>query len=108
MIRIPNRTSQTATYKTGSPNYVDVSSGAAISLQVQNLTITITGTPAFSAYAGAYFGGILLANGCTFSGSATGSRYSVSSNAVIFTNGAGANYFPGDSAGSVATGGQYI
>jgi hypothetical protein len=30
MIRIPNRTAQAATYKTGTPNYVDVSAGAAV------------------------------------------------------------------------------
>jgi hypothetical protein len=30
------------------------------------------------------------------------------SNGQIFTNGGGASYFPGNSAGSTATGGQYL
>ncbi len=37
----------------------------------------------------------------------TGVRYSGLTNAVIDTAGGGASYFPGDSAGSVATGAQY-
>lgn len=40
--------------------------------------------------------------------SATGKRYSVSVNAIISGTGGGANYFPGSTAGSVATGGQYV
>ena len=44
----------------------------------------------------------------TYSGSATGTRYGASANSVIHTNGAGGSYFPGNAAGSVSTGGQYI
>jgi hypothetical protein len=43
----------------------------------------------------------------TFSGAATGARYFANMNSIIQTNGGGANFFPGDSAGSTATGGQY-
>jgi hypothetical protein len=39
--------------------------------------------------------------------SVTGTRYDATLNAVINTFGGGANYFPGDSAGTTATGGQY-
>jgi hypothetical protein len=49
------------------------------------------------AYSGTVFGGT----------GATGPRYSVELNGVVQTLGAGANYFPGDVAGSTATGGQY-
>jgi hypothetical protein len=67
------------------------------------------GTPAFSvAFAAAMVGASLFAQGATFSGAATGQRYNVQSNAVILTNGAGANYFPGNAAGATATGGQYL
>ncbi len=38
----------------------------------------------------------------------TGKRYSVSSNAVVQTFGAGANHFPGSIAGTTATGGVYL
>lgn len=74
-------------------------------------TVTLTGTPAFST---AFVAFDTVASGnfagygpLTFSGAATGVRYSATLNAVIQTYGAGATYFPGDVAGSTATGGQY-
>jgi hypothetical protein len=96
-------------------NYT-ISGGGLMHLQASNggyivpgvgLTVTLTGTPAFSsAFAGAVTGNIGTAAN-TYSGSATGSRYSATLNGVINTNGGGATYFPGNSAGSTATGGQY-
>ena len=72
-------------------------------------TVTLTGTPAFSgAFAYAVRLGEIYATNVTYSGSATGTRYSISKNAVADTNGGGANYFPGSVAGSTATGGQYV
>lgn len=70
-------------------------------------TVTVSGTPAITTFAGAAGGAFLRATGITFSGSATGARYSVTGNAVVETGGGGANFFPGNSAGSTATGGQY-
>jgi hypothetical protein len=68
-------------------------------------TITLAGTPAFSAYfiglnnAHAQFGTT------TFSGAATGRRFYVHNNASIYTNGSySATYFPGDVAGILAGG----
>ncbi|MFN6950993.1 MAG: DUF2793 domain-containing protein [Albidovulum sp.] len=73
-----------------------------------SITVTLTGTPAFStAFADSQLVSLMQVNGITFSGSATGARYSVTLNAVIDTIGGGASYLPGDSAGSAATGGQY-
>ncbi|MHC5543871.1 hypothetical protein ACYOEI_37055, partial [Singulisphaera rosea] len=74
-----------------------------------SITVTLTGTPAFA-------GSFALANNLsqitvptiTFSGSATGQRYFASSNSLIQTNGAGANYFPGSTSGATASGGQYL
>jgi hypothetical protein len=43
----------------------------------------------------------------TFTGSATGPRYRADSLGLIQTNGAGATYLPGNSAGSTSAGGQY-
>lgn len=73
------------------------------------ITATATGTLNFSAaFAYATLAGQISTNAMTFTGGTiTGKKYTVSSNAVIFTNG-GANYFPGDSAGTTATGGQYV
>lgn len=72
-------------------------------------TVTVTGTPAFSgAFALAGRGGVLESFSTTYSGSATGSRYNANANGVIFTNGGGANYFPGNAVGTTATGGQYV
>lgn len=64
-------------------------------------TVTLTGTPAFgTAFAQCSRQGKIEANGNTYSGSATGARYLVDEQGLIFTNGGGANYFPGNSAGS--------
>lgn len=70
-------------------------------------TITITGSPTFSAFAYADSCSVIISNGCTFTGTVSGPRYTVTLNGVIDTNVSGANYFPGTTAGSVATGGQY-
>lgn len=75
---------------------------------VAGRTVTITGTPAFStAFAEAGEGGVVRLFSNTYSGSATGPRYSAALNGVIQTFGAGASALPGDAAGSTATGGQY-
>lgn len=71
-------------------------------------TVTISGTPAFTAFASASSGGVIACAGLTFSGSATGSRYAASANGVINTNGAASTYLPGNAAGTTATGGQYV
>lgn len=85
-----------------------ISARAFGGITIQSKTITLTGTPAFStAFAECRYTGVMFANGNTFSGSATGSRYLVDLNGVIQTVGGGANYFPGNAAGSAATGGQY-
>jgi hypothetical protein len=71
-------------------------------------TVTLTGTPAFSVqFARGTGTAFMAALSITYSGSATGTRYSATTNAVIDTGGGGASYFPGNAAGSTATGGQY-
>ena len=73
------------------------------------LTVTLTGTPAFSAaFAVGALCGTLECKFVTFSGSATGVRYSIVSNGAVDTNGGGASYLPGSVAGSTSTGGQYV
>ena len=74
-------------------------------ITVPNRTITLSGTPAFSnSFARIEGLSFLLATGNTYSGSATGSRYVVSQNSVINSG----VTLPGDSAGTTATGGQYV
>lgn len=85
------------------------SSGPLGYINVVNATVTITGTPAFSsAFAFADRLGFVTNTGVTYSGLATGVRYVANSNAVVNSNGGGANFFPGNSAGTTATGGQYL
>jgi len=74
------------------------------------VTITLTGTPAFSSsFAFSNALGIISSpsGGITFSGAATGVRYVAQLNGIISVTGGGASYLPGNSAGSTATGGQY-
>jgi hypothetical protein len=71
-------------------------------------TLTITGTPAFSSAFALTLFGYMNVSSCTFSGGATGSRYSATGNGIINTGGQSATYLPGDTAGSTATGGQYV
>ena len=89
-----------------APSHLNCSYGASIQLAFH--TVTLTGTPAFSgAFAVASNCASINSSGVTFTGSATGSRYNVTKNASIDTTGSGATYFPGNSAGTTATGGQY-
>jgi hypothetical protein len=101
---------------TGTTAAVILSRSATIGLGYYDLatstplTMTATGTTAFTVgFAYATLCGTIVAypTVVTWSGSATGPRYSAINNGTIFTAGAGANFFPGNSAGSTATGGQY-
>lgn len=73
------------------------------------ITGTVSGTPAFTTFCLADVLSLfsISAGQLTYSGAATGVRYSATLNSVINTAGGGANFFPGDNAGSVATGGLY-
>lgn len=70
--------------------------------------VTVTSTPAFNAFCINENLGYCNFFPGAFSGSATGQRYAVSSNAIINTFGSGANYLPGNSAGTESTGGRYL
>ncbi|MFZ0271007.1 MAG: hypothetical protein WAL34_04070 [Acidobacteriaceae bacterium] len=95
-----------------------IAGGAATHLQCYSngtifvgpgITVTLLGTPAFSgAFASVNTGSVFFQTPvASFSGSATGARYSVGLNGVIMTQGSGVNYLPGNGAGTTATGGQY-
>lgn len=72
------------------------------------LTITLTGTPAFSAYFAGVSQGCIVCTGVTFSGSATGKRFLTHHNGVIKCTGQALSYFPGSTDGEASDGGIYL
>jgi hypothetical protein len=87
-----------APYKiTGGAHYHLVSNKMGNLQIVAGQTIDVVGNPAFiGAFAYAYDGGLLKCT-CTFSGAATGKRWSV--DAGLISCGGNNNFFPGDVAG---------
>lgn len=90
---------------------------AANMLNANGGTITIaanivtTNTPAYSAATAVATlnGSIAVSGAFGFSGTgATGKRYEGTLNGVFQTGGGGANFFPGNASGSIATGAQYV
>jgi len=93
----------------GGQAHVMAGRGGGLMQASPAITVTLTGTPNFSSA----FAVINEAAACriyniTFSGSATGKRYDVTMNGVLNVSGNGATYLPGNSAGTTATGGQYL
>lgn len=78
--------------------------------QAVAVAVTLTGTPVFTDFGIVSNGGVALvpSGNVSFSGGATGARYSAITNGVIDTNGGGASFLPGSTPGSTATGGQYV
>lgn len=65
-------------------------------------TVTVTGTPAFAvAFVATSRNASVLYSAVTFSGAATGKRYSGVIASLIDSGAGGANFFPGDAAGTV-------
>lgn len=88
-----------------------VGGGGQIQINDVPITITLTGTPAFSdAFAVALTGGGIGVPSAdtTFSGSATGDRYATSTAGGVDTNGGGATYLPGNAAGTATSPGYYV
>lgn len=76
-------------------------------IDTSSRTITFANSPAFStatAYADTLSSLSLFTMTFTNGGSVTGKRYQANNNGVINTNGGGANYVPGNSAGSTSNG----
>jgi len=90
----------------GANRHLYLTRGASVT--GSNRTATLIGMPNFSgSFILVTVGGLYQAWNQTWSGAATGTRYHAALNGVIYTFGAGANHFPGDAAGTTATGGQY-
>src|SRR5262249_7693620 len=76
-------------------------------VRVQNKTITLTGTPAFSAaFVLADYAGVATVNGNSWAGAATGTRFNAQQNGVIAAL-ASLTELPGSVAGIISTGGRY-
>ena len=93
-----------------------VSGGAAVHWYCANggqivcagITLTLSASIAFTtAFAFCNVASFMRVNANTFSGAATGVRYTVANGSVIFVSGAGESYLPGSAAGNVGAGGQY-
>jgi len=95
----------TMTVDGDAAQHVNLKTGAELSSA--GVTLTLSGTRAFSIWMLARSGALVEAPAMTFVGTATGVRYIVQTNAIVDTSGGGATYFPGNTAGSTATGGQY-
>jgi hypothetical protein len=76
-------------------------------VRVQNRTVTLSGTPAFSYFALGSTAGQAVIGGNSFVGAATGARYHLFLNACVNGTGGNTTYFPGDAAGDVSSGAQY-
>lgn len=102
--------SATGTFGTsGNAPYFVRTDGVGSYFFCTTATITVTGTPAFSAaFAVAYTLSNIKFYTTTISGSATGVRYTASGNSIIDTSGGGSNFFPGSAAGGTSAGGQYL
>lgn len=87
--------------------HYDIFAGGALVMATR--TITLSGTLAFNTFASASRLSNIRATGCSYTGgTVTGSRYLAEYGGVLDSGGGGASYFPGNSAGSVTAGAQYI
>lgn len=90
--------------------YRHINTAASGLIQCQGRTVTFTASTTWTQFAFCSMNGTMIVNGNTYSlgaYTATGKRYESTLNGVLWTNGGGSTYFPGDTSGTTATGGQY-
>ena len=87
-------------------NMLAADAGGGIVLQGAS-TVTLVGSLSFSIFALAFQTARIIANSGFSGGTVSGQRYSVFNQGFIGTNGGGANFFPGTSAGTAASADQY-
>ncbi|HEY8594865.1 MAG TPA: DUF2793 domain-containing protein [Devosiaceae bacterium] len=94
----------------GAPSYAHLSVSYGGIVEMYSKTVTVTADIALNRFVSVNQGTINSGSMTYELGafSVTGIRYGVGLNGVIRTGGAGPDYFPGSSAGSAATGGQYV
>jgi len=91
----------------GSATYHWLVADGGLILSGTAITVTVSGTPAFTTFAYGQETATIRCPNITFAGSATGTRYVSNLNSLIQTNGGGATYLPGSVSGTTATGGLY-
>jgi hypothetical protein len=102
-------TSSTNYTISGAAQFHMISGGAGGQIIALNLTspsVTLSGTPAFTAFLAADMGFISV-NGTTWSGSATGLKYSIADGGYILTGGASAS-LPGTSSSGATLSGGFV
>lgn len=72
-------------------------------INIAGAAVTISGVPVFTTFA-VVNGGTIRASGAAFAGSAVGTRHLIQFGGLADTGGVGANFFPGNVAGSTPTG----
>ncbi len=94
----------------GAPIALHASVSGIITINAgYNVVLDIPANVSIPSFANVYDLGVISGRflSVTGAGVVTGQRYNATRNAVIDTNGAGANHFPGTTAGTTTTGGQY-
>lgn len=91
----------------GATNHYNIYQNS--NLDCHGITITLTGTPAFSTdFLNVISNSSVQSSGMTFTGSATGVRFYIGQGGEVQTGTSGnLSYFPGNSAGTIDIGGQY-
>jgi hypothetical protein len=89
---------------TGSATASHLRAALGGSISISGITVTLSGTLSFAPFARVLKGGLINSLASSFTGGTiTGSRYICESLGVIDTYGGGANYFPGNAAGTGGT-----
>lgn len=76
-------------------------------ISASGATVDVTGRTFTTAFAQGERLGMVSCLGASFAGAATGKRYAAILNGLVFTGSGNANFLPGDTMGTTATGGQY-
>jgi hypothetical protein len=99
----------TLTVDAGAASFINSDGGRYAFDGALRPALVLTAVPNFSgAFIIAMDAARVVGTFSTITGTATGSKYTATTNSIINTNGAGINYFPGNAAGTTNTGGQYI
>lgn len=91
----------TGNYTISGGGFAHVIASRPSNVSIRNKTITLTGTPTFTAsFALAANAGSISIDGITFVGSAAGSKYSAQTGGLIGTGTGNINYLPGSTPGA--------
>ena len=98
-----------AGYTISGSSYRHINAAGAGQVIANSNAVTLVGTPAFAiAYVQATGLSSVQVYANSFTGAATGSRYNIIGNSVCDTGGGSTSAFPGDSAGTLSTGGLFL